>query len=109
MTLGTQRNRGGVDLCYVLWVVYADLTSSRVPFLDSVIDAVDASLGFGIALITAVTIVASLVHLTVIASGFLMLMLKVSGVYISLLQAPFRVFLAIPPTLFFGVFVETCG
>ena len=92
---------GAVDLCYVLWVIYADLSSGRMPFVDSFVDAMNASFAFGSLPITLATIAGALVHLTVIASGLLMIMLRRIGVYLSILQAPFRVFLSVPPTLFF--------
>lgn len=92
---------GVLDVCYVLWVIYADLTSGRIPFFGYFVEAMDASSGFDLLPITMATIVGSLVNLTVIVSGILMLMLRKQGVYISLFQAPFRLFLIISPTLFF--------
>lgn len=47
------------------------------------------------------SIFASLLAFSTVFSGFLMFKLKKTGVYLSLIQAPFRVLLVISPTLFF--------
>ena len=92
---------GFVDICYVAWVVYRDIISNKLPFIDRLLDAIIASVNFELIGVTAITIAGAIVSLTVIISGVLMLMLNKWGIYISLLQAPFRLFLIIPPTFFF--------
>jgi hypothetical protein len=85
----------------MVWIIYGDLTSGKMPFFDSFSSALDASVAFDQIGVTVLTVAGFVINLSVIVSGILMLMLNKVGVYISLLQAPFRIFLVIPPTLFF--------
>jgi hypothetical protein len=92
---------GFIDICYVIWIIYEDIASEKIPFFDSFLSALDASTAFDQLGITVLTVTGFVINLSVIVSGILMLMLNKVGVYVSLLQAPFRIFLIIPPTLFF--------
>lgn len=92
---------GGLDIAYVLWRVLKDVSESKIPFLSSLTESLSAAAGFGQLSISILTYVAVIVTLSIVLSGPLMLMLVRAGVYISLVQFPFRLILIIPPTFFF--------
>lgn len=92
---------GGLDIAYVLWRVVKDVSESKVPFLGAFSESLSAAEGFGQTSILILTVVGAVITLSIVLSGPLMLVLRRSGVYISLVQFPFRLTLLIPPTFFF--------
>lgn len=92
---------GALDVAYILWRAYSDIVKSRIPFYDTFYDAYESAVGFGQPSILIFTSIAVILSLLIFLSGPLMLALKRSGVYISLIQFPFRLILVIPPTFFF--------
>lgn len=92
---------GGFDIAYILWRAVKDILEAKVPFLGSLAESLSAAAGFGQTSILVLTAVGVVVTLSIILSGPLMLALNRFGVYISLIQFPFRVTLLIPPTFFF--------
>ena len=92
---------GFVDICFFIWVMYRDFTSSKIPYYDSFIEISDVTEGFDILGITVLTYISFFVSMTIVVSGVLMFLLKRLGVYLSLMQSPFRLFFLIPPTFFF--------
>lgn len=92
---------GGLDVLYVLWRVYRDVLESKVPFYSAFAESLSDIQSFGQASVLILTAVGTVVMLSMVLSGPLMLMLHKSGVYISLVQLPFRLILLVPPTFFF--------
>lgn len=92
---------GGLDVAYILWRVVKDISESNIPFLCAFSEAIGAAEEFGQTSILIMTVVAAVVTLSIVLSGPLMLALRKVGVYISLLQLPFRLTLLLPPTFFF--------
>lgn len=92
---------GVLDIVYVLWNMLNDLEESKIPFIGSLSESLDSAAGFGQPLISILTYVAVILTLSIIFSGPLMLALIKVGVYISLVQFPFRLMLIMPPTFFF--------
>ena len=92
---------GGLDVAYTLWRVVKDVSESNIPFLGAFSEALGAAEEFGQTSVLIMTIVAAVVTLSIILSGLLMLALRKVGVYISLVQLPFRLTLLAPPTFFF--------
>lgn len=92
---------GGLDVVYVLWRVINDVSESKVPFLEVFSESLGAAAGFGQTSISILTAVGVVVTLSIVFSGPLMLALNRVGVYVSLVQFPFRLILLVPPTFFF--------
>lgn len=92
---------GVLDIVYVLWKMLNDIEESKIPFVGSLSESLVAAAGFGQPLISILTYVAVILTLSIVFSGPLMLALIKVGVYISLVQFPFRLMLIMPPTFFF--------
>ena len=92
---------GGLDVVYILWRVVKDVSESNIPFLGVFSEALGAAKEFGQTSVLIMTVVAAVVTLSIILSGPLMLSLRKIGVYISLIQLPFRLTLLVPSTFFF--------
>lgn len=92
---------GGLDVVYILWRVVKDVSESNIPFLGVFSEALGAAEEFGQTSVLIMTVVAAVVTLSIILSGPLMLSLRKIGVYISLIQLPFRLTLLVPSTFFF--------
>lgn len=92
---------GGLDTAYIQWRVVKDVLDLKVPFFSSFDESLSAAAGFGQMPILIVTAVGAVVTLSIVVSGPLMMALKRVGVYVSLVQLPFRLTLLIPPTFFF--------
>ena len=92
---------GGLDVFYVLWRVYRDVLESKVPFYSTFVESLSDAQSLGQASFLILTAVGTVVMLSMVLSGPLMLMLHKAGVYISLVQLPFRLILLVPPTFFF--------
>ena len=92
---------GGIDICYILWVICNDLLHQKIPFYNAFIDLINISKNFEHFGILIFTVLIYFCSISIIFSGYFMLNLDKRGVYISLIQSPFRLFLIIPPTFFF--------
>lgn len=92
---------GGLDVAYILWRVVKDVSESNIPFLGAFSEALGAGEEFGQTSVLIMTVVAAVITLSIVLSGPLMLALRKAGVYISLVQLPFRLTLLVPPTFFF--------
>ena len=94
---------GGLDIALFSWIAIKDISNGKIPFIDNTISAINSSLEFGLTinLFLLMNILSLFLVLSFIFSGWLMLIQSKYGVYISLIQAPFRVFLIIQPTFFF--------
>lgn len=92
---------GGLDVAYVLWRVFKDVLESKIPFFSSFVESLNVAVEFGQASILIMTGVSAVITLSIVVSGPLMLLLRRSGVYISIVQFPFRLTLLISPTFFF--------
>ena len=92
---------GGLDVVYILWRVVKDISESNIPFLSTFSGAFGAAEEFGQTSVLIMTVVSAVVTLSIFLSGPLMLALRKTGVYISLIQSPFRLALLAPPTFFF--------
>ena len=92
---------GGLDVAYILWRVVKDVSESNIPFLGTFSEALSAAKEFDQTSVLIMMVVAAVVTLSIILSGPLMLALRKVGVYISLVQFPFRLTLSVPPTFFF--------
>lgn len=91
---------GGLDIAYVLWRVINDVSDSKAPYIGSLAESLSAAEGFGQTSMFILTAVGLVVTLSIIFSGPLMLMLSRVGVYVSLIQFPFRLLFLVPPTFF---------
>lgn len=92
---------GALDIGYVLWRSAKDISESNFPFFGSFFEPLSAAEAFGLTSITILTGIAVVVTATILVSGPLMMMLNRTGVYLSLLQFPFRLAFIVPPTFFF--------
>lgn len=92
---------GALDIAYVAWRVVSDISESKIPFIGNIMESYEVGGEFGIFSLQVLALIASLLILSMILSGPLMLFLRKAGVYISLVQFPFRIVLAVPPTFFF--------
>lgn len=92
---------GAIDVIYVIWRVVTDIYESRIPFYNTFKDVIDVSVSFEHWLIFLGSMLTSLVFLTIVISGPLMIFHSKIGVYLSIVQAPFRLLLLLPPTMFF--------
>ncbi len=95
---------GGLDLFLILWISIRDFANSKIPVFDSLVEAIKASINFGLTteFFIFVNVLSSIVMLSLVVSGWLMILSKKTGIYISFAQAPFRLLL-IQPTFFFLV------
>lgn len=98
---------GSIDLAYVLWVLVGDTHRGDIPFFSSLANDISDAHSFHGASFVALVVVGHMAKFSTLFSGMLMLASRKAGVYISLIQAPFRFFLIIPPTAFFIMAVET--
>ena len=92
---------GMIDLFYVFWLVASDLKAQNIPFYSDFIFDIKAAESFGSIYSLPLVYVTHLLILSVIFSGILLLLNNRIGVYISLIQSPFRLLLVMPPTFFF--------
>lgn len=94
---------GVLDIILFLWILYQSYIAKKIPFYTDLQESLVSVKEFGLAenFFSLVIIMGSIALVAVIFSGILMFRLKKYGVYISLIQAPFRLFLVIPPTFFF--------
>lgn len=97
---------GAMDVGYVLWRSAKDISESSFPFFGSFFEPLSAAETFGLTSVTILTGIAVVVTATILVSGPLMIMLNRAGVYLSLVQFPFRLAFMVPPTFFF---VQSAG
>ena len=93
-----------IDLIYIGWMIITALLSSKIPFYADFVNDISAAQSFGVAYPVFLVIITYVMMVSVIISGYLMVRNNRIGVYISLMQTPFRLFLVLPPTLFFLVY-----
>lgn len=92
---------GLFDVTLLIWIFVRDALSGKVPFFSDFAENFRAAQGFEEPFLVIGDAIVSTVMLTIIISGPLQILLRKMGVFLSLLQFPFRLFLFIPPTAFF--------
>lgn len=91
---------GAIDLLFISWLVISSVINGSIPFYTGLLDDIKSSGGFAIWAVSF-TILAHLVKVSIIASGYLLIKERKLGAYVALMQFPFRLLLIIPPTFFF--------
>lgn len=97
---------GLIDLFYVVWIVFSAIQIGNVPFYSDFIENLNVAISFGEYYPVAMVVVTYSMQVTIVISALFMLLSKKIGVYISLIQAPFRIFLVLPFTFFFIVSIK---
>lgn len=92
---------GILDILLFIKIVITAVLSLDIPFYNEFIEVIEVALAFEEVSILLFTILTQLVVFSFIFSGVFMLLRKKVGVYLSIAQFPFRLFLVVPPTLFF--------
>lgn len=92
---------GIVDILTILWFFAKDVFNYKVPILSQLLASVRSyhDFGFGVEAYF-LAIISTIVYVSLLFSGFLMIRLKILGVYISFTQIPFRLIFIIQPTFF---------
>lgn len=92
---------GLLDLLLVASVFFTALQAGGIPYYSKFIEDIAAAKSFGPAYPVAAVFATYLLQVSIILTGFMMLLKIRMGVFLSLAQAPFRLLLIIPPTFFF--------
>jgi hypothetical protein len=100
---------GALDGLLIIWVVVSALRFGKIPFITDFIESTSASESFGLPYGHAIAALPFLLLLSVLISGPLLLWLKRFGVYLSLVQAPFRLLWVLQPTFFFFLAIKGDG
>jgi hypothetical protein len=97
------RALGVLDLYLICWNVLRDIMARRIPFVSDFQDSIQSSQDFGVPSTwsLAIAVLANIAMFSLFFSGYWMTRKRKIGVYISLLQAPLRLFLIMPPTFYF--------
>lgn len=90
---------GILDLFLLAYVVYSNVIQEKAYLIFS--ERLDMLSAFGSTYFDAIYVFGVIAVASLFVFGLLMLFLKRLGVVLSFAQAPFRIFLLIPPTFFF--------
>jgi len=92
---------GICDLGYILWYLSWNVYNSRIPFYSDFIGTIglESSLPFKISI--WIGVVTFILQVSMLLSGFYLLMHNKIGAILSYIQTPFRLLYFIPPSLFF--------
>lgn len=93
---------GLIDAAFVAWLFIVDIAHNKIPLYSTFIESMQVANAFGegSGLYLIPVILGFLLMLSLIVSAVLMLTLNKMGVFISIIQFPFRVFTLIPLTFF---------
>lgn len=91
---------GGMDAVFIVWVIVSSLIAGNIPFYTSFIADIGSSSSFS-SWAFILTFMAHLLKVSVFVSAYRLIRVNRIGVYLSLVQAPFRLLVIIPPTFFF--------
>jgi hypothetical protein len=94
---------GILDLCSVGWYVGWRLFDSQIPFYDDFTKAIDSATSFGIPLLSIIPIFSLLLHASLLLSGYYLIQGQRPGAILAYVQTPFRIFLLMPPSIFFAI------
>jgi len=94
---------GLLDILLILWIFYKSYSAKKIPIYSDLQESLVSAKDFGFAeiIFSAAMVLSSIMLVSIIFSGFFMLKLKRIGIYLSLIQSPFRILLLIQPTFFF--------
>lgn len=88
-------------MLYFIWMIFMSFTSVSGSVFSDFANILQTGVNFGGSLYAALSILAVIVVLTTPISGALMIRTVRAGIYISILQFPFKLFLVVPPTFSF--------
>ena len=92
---------GVIDLLYTCLVIITALMDGSIPYYTKIIQDFEVAALIGNNFPNILIMSTHLMLISIAFSGVLMTFSKRSGVYLSLLQSPFRFVLLLPPTFFF--------
>lgn len=98
---------GALDVACVLYILGKAISSGDIPVYGELAAGMRAAEAFGsyVPLLVLGVFIGGALKVTLVVSGCLMLLLKRSGVFLSLVQAPLRLLLLMPLTFFFVSFL----
>ena len=92
---------GILDFCSIGWYFLWKLFHGQVPFYGDIVASINTARAIEHPLPMILTGVSLSLYLTLIYSGYILCIRKPYASKVSYLQAPFRLLLLIPPSLFF--------
>ena len=91
---------GIFDFVYLLFFIVKAVQRDEIPFYTKFLSDITSSIeaGFGFLILS---VVGHIVNLSILVSFILLLKNKRAGIYLSIIQVPFKLLLIVPPTLFY--------
>jgi len=93
---------GICDICSIGWYLGWRIFHTQIPFYYDVMNSIETNKSFsGSSSVPPETIVSLLLYVSLAFSGVYLIKLNKVGAILSYLQTPFRLFIFIPPSIFF--------
>ncbi len=93
---------GICDICSIGWYVGLRIFQNQIPFYYDILKSIETNKSFsGSSSVPPETIVSLLLYTSLAFSGVYLIKLRKAGAIMAYLQTPFRLFIFIPPSIFF--------